>query len=85
MISWARGRLKPRRKTILEILSSHSALTGEEISKRSLGAVPLSRVHAELANLEKDGFIGHDGSVGFKRRWEITRSGRLALADESSS
>lgn len=60
-------------------------MTGVELARRSLGVLSWGRIYTDLANLEKDGFITHDEVEGPRRRYQISRDGRLALAQVDAS
>lgn len=82
---WLQKRLSRRRAIILRLLQDKGALTGVELARRSLGSLSWGRICNDLADLEEDGFVTHDEVEGPRRRYQISRDGRLELAQLDAS
>ena len=85
MIHWLRNRRKPKRKLVLEILEAHGSLTAIDIALRSMGRLRNRKVYSPLLNLENNGFITRYNHNGMEVMYQISREGRLALAESCAS
>lgn len=85
MVSWLRKKLQPKREVVLEILDAHGSLGAVDIALRSMGRLRGSKIYSHLLNLEKDGFITRHDRNGAESIYQISRNGRLALAQIRAS
>ena len=70
---------------MLEILEAHGSLTAVDIALRSMGRLRNRKVYSHLLNLENDGFITRYDRNGVEVMYQISREGRLALAQICAS
>ena len=70
---------------MLEILEAHGSLTAVDIALRSMGRLRNRKVYSHLLNLENNGFITRHNHNGVEVMYQISREGRLALAQICAS
>lgn len=85
VFSWLRKKLQPKREIVLEILDEHGPLRAVDIAHRSLGRLRQGGIYSHLLNLEKDGLITRCDRIGIGAIYQISRNGRLALAQIRAS